>query len=120
MATEEWLARAEPLRGTKVMVYHKNWSYLLEWLGMTAVADLEPKPGIPPSSAHLAHLVEVAAVEKPAAILIANYQDRKGADWLADKTGVPVIELPFTVGADESISDLFSLYDALISSLVER
>lgn len=120
VAVDDWAARAAPLRGSKVMVYHKNWSYLLEWLGITAVADLEPKPGIPPSSGHLAKLVQVANSERPIAILIANYQDRKGADWLSEKTGVPVIELPFTVGGGDGVDDLFSLYDTLIQSLLQR
>lgn len=120
VAVDDWSARAAPLRGSKVMVYHKNWSYLLEWLGITAIADLEPKPGIPPSSGHLANLVQVAISEQPVAILIANYQDRKGADWLSEKTGVPVIELPFTVGGGDGVDDLFSLYDTLIQSLLQR
>lgn len=119
-AVDDWAARAAPLRGSKVMVYHKNWSYLLEWLGITAVADLEPKPGIPPSSGHLASLVQVAKSEQPIAILVANYQDRKGADWLSEKTGVPVIELPFTVGGGDGVDDLFTLYDTLIQSLLQR
>jgi zinc/manganese transport system substrate-binding protein len=120
VAIKDWEARAKPLRGSKVMVYHKNWSYLLEWLGIEAVADLEPKPGIPPSSGHLANLVQVAKSEKPVAILVANYQDRKGADWLSKKTGVPVIELPFTVGGAKGVDDLFSLYERLIQSLSQR
>ena len=47
-----WEAVASSLKGKKVIVHHKNWSYLLNWLGIEIVGDLEPKPGLPPTSNH--------------------------------------------------------------------
>lgn len=116
--TLAWEAKTASLRGKKVFVYHKNWSYLLNWLGMETVGDLEPKPGIPPTSAQLAKLLATARSRHVDFILIANYQNEKGARWLGDKTGIPLIQLPFTVGGTEAASDLPSLYDDVLSSLI--
>lgn len=117
-AIDGWESQAEALKGKKVVVHHKNWSYLLAWLGIESVADLEPKPGIPPTSSHLVSLLQLVKVEQPGAILVAAYQDDRGARWLAEKSGVPVLSLPFTVGGNEASSDLHGLYENTLSELL--
>ena len=114
-----WETIAEPLKGKKVIVYHKNWSYLLNWLGVNIVGDLEPKPGIPPTSAHLASLLKTVRSESVDYIIIANYQNDKGARWLSKKTNIPVLNLPFTVGGNEAASNLFLLYSDVLSTLTQ-
>lgn len=117
VSIDKWESLASALRGKKVIVYHKNWSYLLNWLGVEVIGDLEPKPGIPPTSAHLAGLLTNMTYNKPDVILVANYQDNKGAQWLSEKSDVPVLELPFTVGGSKAANSLFSLYDDTLSKL---
>ncbi len=112
-----WETQAVQLKGKQVIVYHKNWSYLLNWLQIENVGDLEPKPGIPPTSKHLASLLNKARSTKPDSILIANYQNDKGARWLSQKSNIPVIELPFTVGGSKPAKDLASLYDEVLTIL---
>ena len=119
-AITKWEAQAASLQGKKVIVYHKNWSYLLDWLNVDIVGDLEPKPGIPPTSAHLASLLKSIASDKPDVILIANYQDDKGARWLSKKAGIPVIRLPFTVGGSQQANSLQALYDEVLTTLVSK
>src|SRR5439155_12774313 len=41
----EWEKQAAGLKGLKVVTYHKSWSYLSRWLGLTEIGYLEPKPG---------------------------------------------------------------------------
>lgn len=114
---KSWEKQAAQLRGKKVIVYHKNWSYMMNWLGIEAVGDLEPKPGIPPTSAHLASLLKKVRSTGADYILVANYQNNKGALWLSQKTKVPVINLPFTVGGSEKAIDLVSLYNEVLMRL---
>jgi len=116
-AIQVWEQQAVPLRGKQAIVYHKNWSYLLSWLGIDVIGDLEPKPGIPPTSAHLARLLRISRQDQPDFILVAAYQDDQGARWLAQKSGVPVVVLPFTVGGSEQVDDLFALYTQTLSLL---
>jgi len=114
-----WEALAAPLKGKKVIVHHKNWSYLLGWLGIETVGDLEPKPGLPPTSGHLSSLLQTVRSTGADVILIANYQDDKGAQWLGSKSNIPVISLPFTVGGSKEASDLASLYGEVLMRLSE-
>jgi len=114
---DKWESLATSLQAKKAIVYHKNWSYLLNWLEVEIIGDLEPKPGIPPTSAHLADLLTNTNYNKPDVILIANYQDKKGALWLSKKSGVPILELPFTVGGSKAADNLFTLYDDALSRL---
>lgn len=114
---KSWETQAAQLKGKKVIVYHKNWSYMMNWLGIEAVGDLEPKPGIPPTSAHLASLLKKVRSTGADYILVANYQNDKGALWLSQKTKVPVINLPFTVGGSKKATDLVSLYNEVLMRL---
>lgn len=117
-AMEAWQIQAASLQGKRAVVYHKNWSYLLDWLQIETAGDLEPKPGIPPTSGHLADLLRSVQEQPSNFILIANYQDKKGAQWLADKSALPLLELPFTVGGSDSADDLQGLYESILTILL--
>jgi len=113
-----WQQRAAPLRGRNIVVHHKSWVYLEEWLGMNEIGALEAKPGVPPTSAHLAGLVALTKDGQTLTIVRAAYQDAKASRWLSERTGVPAIRLPLTVGSDERASDLFALFDVTIDLLL--
>ncbi len=118
-AVARWQQRAAPLHGLKVVIHHKSWVYLLHWLGMTEVATLEPKPGVPPSAAHLNTLLTQLR-QAPADIIIRTpYQDAKPSRWLSRETGIPDTALPFTVGGSDKATDLYSLFDVTIDRLLE-
>lgn len=112
-----WEKAAAPLKGKNVVVYHNSWVYLLHWLGMHKVASLEPKPGIPPTAAHLERVLQDIQGKDVSGILVAPFENEEAAQWLSKKTGIPVLHLPFTVGADDTSSDLFSLFDDTVSIL---
>jgi zinc/manganese transport system substrate-binding protein len=117
-ATKRWEAKAAPLKGRKIVVHHISWVYLNTWLGMTQIGALEPRPGVPPTSAHLASLISTAKSQGAYAIISAAYQDQKPAQWLSERTGVPVVVLPYTVGGDAQSKDLFGLFDSTIDKLL--
>jgi zinc/manganese transport system substrate-binding protein len=52
-------------------------------------------------------------------IISAAYQDTNPAAWLHERTGVPAVVLPFTVGGDAQAKDLFGLYDSTIDKLLQ-
>ena len=117
-AMVKWKAQAAPLKGRKVVVHHISWVYLWDWLGIQQIGALEPKPGVPPTSAHLASLIATTKGGNTLAIVRAAYQDSKPSDWLSDRTGVPAVALPFSVGGDPQSKDLFGLFDSTISKLL--
>ncbi|MGB7543752.1 MAG: zinc ABC transporter substrate-binding protein [Burkholderiales bacterium] len=118
-AMRRWEQQASRLRGTPVVVYHKEWAYLFDWLGMREVGSLEPKPGIPPTPAHLVELVERMRREPAKVIVYSAYNDPKAAEFLAARTGIPTVMLPFTVGGSDRARDLFGLFDDTIGRLLE-
>ena len=118
-ATKRWTALAAPLKGRNIVVHHNSWIYLTNWLGMHEIGSLEPKPGVPPTSSHLAGLIDITKSSHTLAIVRTAYQDGKPSDWLSEHTdGVPALSLPFTVGGDAQSKDLFGLYDSTISKLL--
>ena len=117
-ATKRWEAKAAPLKGKKIVVHHISWVYLNKWLGLEQIGALEPKPGVPPSSGHLSGLIGTTKSQGTYAIISAAYQDQKAARWLSQRTGVPVVVLPYTVGADAQSKDLFGLFDSTIDKLL--
>lgn len=77
-AMQEWDNRAQGLRGKRVVVYHKSWAYLGDWLGLVEVATLEPVPGIPPTASHLAGvLAQLEAQGGADFIIYSPYQSVK-------------------------------------------
>ena len=114
-----WQKRTERLRGMEVIVHHKAWSYLLHWSGLERVASLERVSGIPPTASHLAQVFELARNSGTKAIIRAPFEPVDASDWLFGKTAIPVVELPFTVGAHPEVRDLFSLFDVTLTLLEE-
>ncbi len=111
-----WRSLASPLRGQSIVVHHDNWLYLQQWLGLNKLAALEPKPGVPPTSSHLSGLVSQVKQTDVYGIVYANYQDKKAADWLSDKTGVATLALDFSPASGER---LVQWYERLINQLVQ-
>ena len=118
-AMVRWKAQAAPLAGRKVVVHHISWVYLWDWLGIQQIGALEPKPGVPPTSGHLAELIATIRSANTLAIVRAAYQDPKPADWLSQRTGVPAVTLPLTVGGDAQSKDLFGLFDSTLAKLLQ-
>jgi zinc/manganese transport system substrate-binding protein len=117
-AVQRWQAMAAPLKGVNVVVYHKDWAYLLTWLGMNEVATIEPKPGVPPGSAYLAQLLDDIPKRQAKLIIYAAYQDPKAPEFISEKSHLRAVMLPFTVGGSDQASDLFAFYDDTIKRLL--
>lgn len=117
-ATARWEKSLAPLKGTPVIIHHQNTRYLTHWLGIDTVATLEPKPGVPPGAGHLAEVLRAQSARPARMILVASYEDRKAADWMTDKTGVPVKVIPWTIGSNGA-ADLFGLFDSITATLTD-
>ena len=116
-AIAKWEAQAKPLQGISVISHHKSWIYLYDWLGIKEVATLEPKPGLPPSAGHLQELVDVLKRQPARMIVRSAYEDSKASEFLSERSGLPAVELPFTVGADGA-DDLFKLFQVTVDRLL--
>lgn len=116
-ALGKWKKESASLSGTPIVVHHRSWIYLQNWLGLREVAALEPKPGVPPTSTHLAKVVTLMEIQPAKVIIRSPYQDPKPSKWLQKKTGVTAVMLPFTVGGTAESANLFGLYEDTIARL---
>jgi zinc/manganese transport system substrate-binding protein len=119
-AVAGWEERARPLRGSRVVCHHKSWVYLEDWLGLNEVGTLEPVPGIPPTASHLSSLLEALGTDGTGAdaIIRSPFQNPKPSEWLQERTGIPAVMLPLTVGGSERAQDLFSLFEDVVDRLL--
>ena len=118
-AVEQWEKRGEALAGMRLVSHHRSFSYLADWLNLDIVATLEPKPGIPATTSHLAALLDRLKPDPPAAIVRTPYSDPKPSRWLSRQLNAPEFSLPFTVGGSEQATDLFGLYESTFAMLEE-
>lgn len=113
-----WEARLAPVRGKRVIPHHKSWVYLTRWLGLDEVATLEAVPGVPPTTSQLSSLVANFSNGGADLIMRAPFQDERASAWLAERTGLPAIVLPLTVGGSDQATDLFALFDDIADRLL--
>lgn len=118
-AVAKWEKQAAPLKGARIVVQHKAFTYLIAWLGMEEVAALEPKPGMEPTTAHLAEVLATLEKQPARMVLRAAYQGDRASQWLAQRTKINPVVLPFTVGGDDGAKDLFGLFDDTIQRLLK-
>jgi zinc/manganese transport system substrate-binding protein len=111
---KQW--RSVPLKGKKYVAYHKYFEYLAPEFGIQIMGYMEPKPGIPPSAAHIEELIQDMKKAKPDGILITPVYSLQEAEFLSAKTGVKVIVLPHDVGS-LGTDDLISFWDKVVSLL---
>ena len=77
----------------RVTTYHASWVYVLDWLGLTAATTVEPKPGIAPSPAHVAQVMQTMRAHGVKAILQEEYYPRGTSETLAKLTSARLVLL---------------------------
>lgn len=117
-AIARWEQQAAPLRGVVVVAHHSYFVYLDNWLGLKTVAQLEPKPGVQPTSTHLAEIVAQLQRQPAKMVLRAPYNSERPSEWLSERARIPAIMLPGTVGGSDQAKDLFGLFDDTVQRLL--
>ena len=118
-AMKRWETQASALKGVAIVVQHKGFPYLEDWLGLHEVATLEPKPGVEPTSSHLSEVLAQLQRQPAKMVIRAAYNSDRPSQWLSEKAKIPAVSLPFTVGGSERAKDLFSLFDDTVQRLVD-
>jgi len=113
-----WLKKAEPLRGLKIVTYHKTWIYFCDRFGLTISGEIEEKPGIPPSQAYLARLIDKIESDQIKVLFVDTIYPSKDGKYIADKTGAKVVSSPIDVGGAAGTGDYFALIDTLLDRIL--
>jgi zinc/manganese transport system substrate-binding protein len=117
-AIAKWEKQAAPLKGISIVVHHKGFAYLNDWLGLKEVAELEPKPGMEPSASHLEQVLNDLQLHPARMVIRAAYQNERPSEWIAERAHIPAVELPFTVGGTPQATNLFTFFDDTIQRLL--
>ena len=113
----EWTAKLAPFKGAKVVSYHKSWPYFAERFGLEMDLFLEPKPGIPPSPAHLAEVIAKMKEQHARVIIVDPYLNRRTAETVARSTDAKVVDVAQMPGGVKGTESYIALLDYLVNSL---
>jgi len=112
-----WLGRMAPYAGTKVVTYHKDYSYFARRFALDVQDFVEPKPGIPPSLKHIEELSARLSQGDVKMIITRPYIEHRSTDQLSERTKVPVVTLPLEVGGAPEATDYFKLFDLVTGQI---
>jgi zinc/manganese transport system substrate-binding protein len=116
----EWQKLLAPFQGRQVVAYHNAWPYFARRFGLKIEIFLEPKPGLPPTPAHLAEVIARMKAEQVRAVFVEPYLNRRTAESIARSTGAKVIDVAFLPGGVKGTeNDYLKLMDYLVTSLAK-
>lgn len=115
-----WCSQLRPCAGCRIATYHRSWNYLLTRFDISLAAELEPKPGIPPSARHLAKLEKDFQERDIRLILQEPFYSRKAADRLASRTGAAVVVRANSTHGSTQAESYLAMLDAVITGLAQQ
>lgn len=115
---KEWKRRLSPLRGAKVVEYHKSFEYLAAFSGFKIIATLEPIPGVPPSPAHLEKVAKLVREEKPFVLLTNVYYETRTPEKLKEATGLDYLILPHDLNSMPGTDTYEDMMDLIVEKLL--
>ncbi len=117
-AMGKWAAEAAPLKGMAIVQQHRD-AYLVRWLDLLDLAELEEVPGVEPTASHLSELLSLLGRTPAKMILRPAYFSPRPSEWLAERAHIPAVVLPFTVGGTPGAKNLFGLYQDTLDRILK-
>src|SRR5262245_57320010 len=115
----QWMKTMEPVRGSKVVVFHPVYIYFLTRFGLVQAATVEDRPGIPPSPQHVVNLIRQIKDEKIKVILVEPWNDVKLANRIAEEAGAKAFVMASAVGAVKGADNYIAAIDYNIAALAK-
>ena len=112
-----WRAAAAPAVKLPVIIYHRHWTYLIDWLGLNVVGEIENRPGIAPAPRHVRQLIDLGKKLPDVLILAATWSHLDVARDVAKRTGGHLAIVPGQTGGVDGAEDYFSFMDTVCSRL---
>jgi len=104
-----WMGEMLRHRGVKAVDDHNSYVYLAHRYGIDIVEHLEPKPGIPPTTRHLGHVISLIKSQHVPIVITTAYYDQRHADFVASKTGATIVRLAHQAGARPDTDDYIEM-----------
>ncbi len=114
----QWETTLAPFKGQELAAYHNSWPYFAARFGLKIDLFLEPKPGIPPSPAHLADVIVKMKEHNVHVVIVDPYLNRRTAETVARSTGATVVDVAqFPGGVKGTEGGYIALMDYLVNSI---
>jgi zinc/manganese transport system substrate-binding protein len=114
-----WQRQLAPYRGATIVQYHKDWEYFAGRFGLQIVGEMEPKPGVSPSPAHIARLIGLMRSQHVKVLLKEPYYPDNLTHVVSEKTGATVLTLPESPGGVSGTDDYFSFIDYIVKEVAD-
>jgi zinc/manganese transport system substrate-binding protein len=105
--------------GKNIVQYHELYNYLIKRYKMKKVGNIEPLPGIAPSSKHTIKLIQNMKQNHVKIILQDAYHEKRTAKFIASKTGAKVVVIPHDVGSVSGTDTLEKFYTSIAQRLCQ-
>ena len=117
-AETRWDAAMAPFKGSKIVTYHRSWPNFADRFGLDVVGYVEPKPGIPPTTAHTVDLIDEMKRQNVKLIVVEPYFDDKLPRSIASQVGAgEVLKLAPSVGGVKEASDYIQLFEYNVNTI---
>jgi zinc/manganese transport system substrate-binding protein len=118
--TREWQARLKKTGLKELVTYHKNFTYFCERFELRCEVQLEPKPGIPPTTSHLLDVVAQMKARKIKLVLIENfYEDSVAPKLKQEIPNVVVNRVAISVDGEPGLNTNEKLIENLVKVIEE-
>lgn len=118
--TKLWNDRVKKSGIIEVVTYHKTFSYFCDRFNIRCLIQLEPKPGIPPTTSHLLTVIDQMKQRKINLVLIENlFEDSVSQKLKADLPNIIVKKVPISVEGESNILTNEDLIENLVKVVEE-
>ena len=117
--TEELKSKYQGCKDKKVVQYHELFNYALQAYGVQNIINIEPLPGITPSSKHTLKVINSIKEKNIKTIIQDVYHEKKTAKFIANKTDAKVSIVPHDVGAVDGADTLESFYSMIVKRICQ-
>lgn len=112
-----WFGKLVPRAGTKAVADHDLWPYFARRFRIEVVGFLEPIPGVPPTTKHLAKMVGAMKAQGVKIVLTSPYYDPCHAEFVAGATGARIVTLVHQTGAKPEAGDYLAAVEWNVGAL---
>ena len=112
-----WIGQLSKLANNQIVVDHNQWVYFTDAFQLEVVGILEPKPGMSPTTRHLAKLIATMDEKQVKAIGSVPYFAQKYAKFVSSKSGATIVPLAHEVAAQPSTDDYIAMIDHNVNQL---
>lgn len=114
---EQWREVTAHTQSIPIILYHTSWAYLVDFLQLQVVGEIEHRAGISPSPRHVQRLIDRTKDLPQLIIVTATWDHHHISEEVAQRANGALAVLPAQVGASENSDDYLALLETICHRL---